>query len=581
MMNRRSVLAFFLIILAATFSFAAEFDNLLEKGEFFNEKGSAYASDAVKALEQARDTDPARAKTEGRFVAAIAKAYIGVFRYSEAYMAIEELGRTGKQNEKTAALLDYLLNETGSGRLRISTAAPLRDFTAGISPLEEGRLDVAARKSIDKLKQYLLKPRELGPEGITLLIPEGKYKVEFPVPIDDRETRSINLEIWAGDQLEQRVLALYPEISSIRAVSGNRTVGLSWPPLEGAATYRLYRLGDDSKWAERYSGEKVEFTDGDVPPEKAATYRLYSLDKDGVPLAMASMSAWASRPVAAIKMEASIESDLTVAISWTTDSGALDRLKLIMKTETAEKTLFELKGDEIVRSGEVNEGPLELKPSEQTIKFRVEAWIEGSESPAAFAEKEIVVPAEVARIEEVAEEVGHDRITVEWSTVPRDALAQGYAIYVTGKNGIVGELVDRVQNAHAREFSYVPKEELEEGKALRHFVLPYVGDRFLWFPAEPEAKAEIPTAKNEKRAKAGRHALADLSVSWDPYPGATRYLARVDDNEFVVNEIYLEMSGLQSKLMGKSISVKILAVLGDGKTVPILSLNLGYEHYPR
>ncbi|TAL16927.1 hypothetical protein EPN96_07035 [bacterium] len=580
-MNFKTLFLLFAFLALALPAFPAEFDNLLEKGEFFNEKGSAYASDAVKTLEQAKEVDPARAKTDARFVAAVAKAYSGVFRYSEAYMAIEELDKAGKGNEKTAALMDFLLNETGAGRLRLINAVPYAGLTGSIEPLNEARLDVSARKAVDKLRQYLSRPRELGPGGLTLMIPEGKYKITFSAPIDDRDTHFVELEIWAGDQLEQRLVSLYPEPKTVKILPGNRTVSFSWPLLEGAASYRLLRKRAATQWEVRYEGDKDAFLDADVPLGETVSYRLYSLDKDGLPLAFADLQAWAMSPVSSAAIAASIESDLTATVSWELPGGTLDRLVLLMKSETEEKTLFDLRGEEIVRAGEVSEGPLTLKPAEQAIKFRIEAWLDGAAAPSALAETILPVPPQVARIEGISEEVQPDRVTIEWSTFPRDALAQGYAIYVTGMKGIIGELVARVDNAHAREFSYVPKVELADNAQLRHFVLPYVGDRFLVMPAEFEASAEKPQIPFEKRARGGRTAIGDIALAWDPYPEATRYIVRVGEKEMIIGEIYLELSGLQTKLMGRESKIRVFALTGDRQEVPILSVDLKYEHYPR
>jgi hypothetical protein len=580
-LNLKTALLFVVFMALALPAFPAEFDNLLEKGEFFNEKGSAYASDAVKMLEQAKEVDPARAKTDPRFVAAVAKAYAGVFRYSEAYMAIEGLDKAGKGNEKTAALMDFLLNETGAGRLRLINAVPYAGLTGTIEPINEARLDVSARKAVDKLKQYLSRPRELSPEGLTLMIPEGKFRITFSAPIDDKDTHSVELEIWAGDQLEQRLVSLYPEPKTVKVIPGNRTASFAWPPLEGAVSYRLQRKKASGQWEVRYEGEKEAFLDADVPLGETVGYRLYSLDKDGLPLAFCDLQAWAMSPVASATISASIESDLTAAVSWELAGGTLDRLVLLMKSETEEKTLFDLRGEEIVRAGEVSEGPLTLKPAEQTIKFRIEAWLDGADAPSAFAETMLPVPPQVARIEEIGEEVRPDRITVEWSTFPRDALAQGYAIYVTGMKGVIGELVARVDNAHAREFSYVPRVELADNAQLRHFVLPYVGDRFLVMPTEFEISAEKPQIPFEKRARGGRTSIGDLALAWDPYPEATRYIVRVDDKEVIIGEIYLELSGLQTKLLGKESKIRVFALNKDRQEVPILSVDLKYEHYPR
>jgi hypothetical protein len=75
--------------------------------------------------------------------------------------------------------------------------------------------------------------------------------------------------------------------------------------------------------------------------------------------------------------------------------------------------------------------------------------------------------------------------------------------------------------------------------------------------------------------------LPSVALSWDPYPGARQYLVRYLDEEKIIEKPYIELTGLQSRLMGTESLVEVFALTPEGRTVPLVSVDLRYTHYPR
>ncbi|PLX41538.1 MAG: hypothetical protein C0609_11020, partial [Deltaproteobacteria bacterium] len=197
-------------------------------------------------------------------------------------------------------------------------------------------------------------------------------------------------------------------------------------------------------------------------------------------------------------------------------------------------------------------------------------------------ETSIIIPPQIARVDAVYEDREYDQVHIEWETFPKDALAEGYAIYSLGEErGVIGELVGRVENAHAREYNYTPSKKIGEEYNLRHFVLPYIGERFLVKPFEEEASTEKPTLPFRKRLREGDGTIPNLALSWDGYEGATRYIVTIDGRERHITENYIEFKELQNLLMGENYKLTVEALLPDGNKAPVLSLDLDYTHYPR
>jgi hypothetical protein len=578
---RRAVV--FLLCVAAAVSpgvgaWAAEFDNLVERGEFFLQKGAAYAPDAVRALEEARDENPERARSDVRFVAALAGAYVRVNRYTEAYGRLSGLAKSGAGDQRTAALMDFLLNEAGVGRLILKGTVPVTRFTASLELRPDASLDVTSRKTLERLNQFLAHPQDVGTEGITLLIPEGRYTLRSSAPFDGTLSRERPIEVWAGDEAVLPLIGTYPSADQWKVRPGNRVVELAWPPLEGAS-YRLARiLPGASREETRYEGGAAHFTDRDVPLGSPTLYRLHILGPDGALWAFSEVEATAQPPVGEITLDAALQGDLTVALSWAMGEGSVDRMVVSRADAEGEKMMADLRGADVVRAGEASDGPIELAPAAQPVTYRIEVWVAGETAPSAKVEKTLLIPAQVARMESVREEIAPDRVYVEWETFPRDGLAQGYAVYRVGAHGTLGELVGRTTNAHAREFSYVP--DVEPNPQWRHFVLPYIGDRFLVTP-EKVTLSGLPPREDFDRRSLRAVPLPSVALSWDPYPGARQYLVRYLDEEKIIEKPYVELTGLQSRLMGTESLVEVFAVTPEGRTVPLVSVDLRYTHYPR
>lgn len=576
-MIRNAVIAF-CCLLVALCAHGAQYDNLLEKGEFFLEKGPAYAPDAVRALEQAREEDSERAAADVRYVAAAGLAYMRTHRYTEAYGLIEGLERRDGGDAKTEAIKDFLLNEAGVGRMVLLGAAPIEGLTGTLTPLEGVRLEVTSRKALEKLNALLSRGMRAGPDGLTLLIPEGRFLFAANRPLGAPDAMEKELEIWAGDELVQRILTQHPAPDRWGVQAGNRTIGLTWPPLEDA-NYQLLRIDEEGQTLTLYEGDRTGFTDNDAPLDVIVTYRLLTRSVAGELLALGEVSARARPPVQWIGAEVQIQGNLTAALSWTMDEGSIDRLRLLREDRGETEVLVDVSGEEVVRHGEVDDGPLIPGSVGRTLHYYVESWMEGEQEPSAIAAVDLHVPALAARIEAVTEEITPDRIFVEWETFPRDALAGGYAIYRVGSGGVIGELMGRVDNAHARDFSYVPKQAAPD-PGWRHFVLPYLNDRYLAEPQEIEASGEKPKYRMRKRRDVEIN-LPDVALVWQVHAEATRYVVKVGDKELQIRDNYVELSGLQSLLKGAEHLVEILAVGEDNRRIPLLSMELRYNHYPR
>ncbi|PLX42281.1 MAG: hypothetical protein C0609_09900, partial [Deltaproteobacteria bacterium] len=374
LIKRPALIAFFLLVALAVAhaASAAEFDNLVERGEFFNEKGLAYASDAVRVLEKAKAADPARAEVDLRFGNAISDAYIKTYRYTEAFSYLHALMEGGRGDSRTSSLLDYLLNETGLGRLRLESAAPVEGLTGEIYLKEGFRLDSAAKKALDKLEKFLSLPHSFGKEGLTLLIPEGVFKVSFSLPLDAKGNLSTEVEIWAGDELVQKLVGYYPPVEGWVVEPGNRRVSLSWSMIDGAAAFELYRSLDLVSYELLYGGSETSFTDSNAPLGVPIYYKLFSFGPQGEALAVSEVQAWAEYPVAAAKIESFLNGDLTISVPWVVGEGSLDSIVIWKVANGMEEVAMNLSGDNLFRYGELKDGPIKLTTSNQPVAYRLE-----------------------------------------------------------------------------------------------------------------------------------------------------------------------------------------------------------------
>ncbi|MDF1555891.1 MAG: hypothetical protein P1P84_22645, partial [Deferrisomatales bacterium] len=140
-----SVRRFFLHSLGAllwfgsTLAYAASYDSLVERGQFYLRRGSTYGADAVRSLEAAREADPQRGGTDPALQAALASAYVLTARHSEALWLLQNLEQEGKLGPAEERLREQLLGETGVGRVRVRSAVRVGRLTAQLRPTAETR----------------------------------------------------------------------------------------------------------------------------------------------------------------------------------------------------------------------------------------------------------------------------------------------------------------------------------------------------------------------------------------------------------------------------------------------------------
>jgi hypothetical protein len=124
-------------------------------------------------------------------------------------------------------------------------------------------------------------------------------------------------------------------------------------------------------------------------------------------------------------------------------------------------------------------------------------------------------------------------------------------------------------------------EDLVKASGWRHVVVPYVADLLLLDPRGLIFRGREPDENFEKRA-AREQRLPSVALSWDPYAGAVAYEVTVAGQKTVlVNRPYIEIEGLQSRLVATSHTIEVFAVDAEGKKVDILTQEIGYRHYPR
>lgn len=557
---------------------AEDYSNLVERGEFFLAKGASYMPDAVRALEEAGEADPQRAAADARFVAAIAKAYLGVSRLTEAYHWILKLDRSGVKDKKVEGLKDHLLNEAGVGRLHLTARLPAFGVTGALKPEAETKLDGAGKKVLEKLNSFLQKPFSVGKEGLTLLVPEGKLTFSSNVPVGADGVYAKSFEIYAGDEVEQHLVAPFPTREGWKMVPGNRSVDLSWPSAEKVGSYRLTRAVGDRPAATLYEGADNAFSDKNAPPGIAATYTLLTFGGDGLLWGLSRIEATAKPPASAVSAKAHLNSELQVMLDWEIGDGSLDRL-VIKKTERGEeRTIVDQRGEEIVKSGEITDGPVTPAPVPQQVVYSVIAMVEGVEQNAQ-AKAVVLVPALASRIDSVKEQFTPDRVYVEWETFPRDAVAEGYHIYLLREPQGMGELMGTVKDAAAREFNYVPRTVEQANAKWKHLVIPYLGNRFLVDLASIEAYDKAPDGEMSRRLKRMRK-IPNMILSWEPLTHATRYIVKVSGKkEFFVRENYVELTGLQANFTDAPGDVKVFALLSDGSLALVLTANIDYKRY--
>jgi hypothetical protein len=562
-------------LLGAPLAHAASYDSLVERGQFYLRRGSTYGADAVRSLEAARDADPRRSRTDPALQSALAHAYVLTSRHSEAFWLLQEMEQAGPLEPAEARLRERLLGETGVGRVRVRSAVPVGRVSARLQPTAETRLDVAGRKTLERLNELLARGISPDAEGVTLLAPEGAYAFSCATEALYAPREPLALEVWAGDEVALRLVPLYPPADGWSVAADSRSVTLRWRGLEGV-TYRLYRTAPAGD-ALVYEGEQPGTTDTGLGVGASVEYRLELRDPRGELVAASLAQVETLPPVTAVAAGAEFTGDLTVRLTWALGPGAADRVRILRRGDGGgEQALGEV---DATPRGEWVDGPFLPEDRARDLIYRVEAWLDGVEQSAAAAEVVVAVPPRVQRVTAVGESIDRGVMVVGWETLPREGLAEGYAVYRQRSEGTLGVLVGRVRDPFAREFEY-PVEDALDASGWRHFVVPYLGDRMLFDPEWLHLDATPPEAGFGKRARSG-YLPPDLGLSWDRYPGARNYVVVVGDREDLVDKPYVEIDGLQNNLAASENPVEVFALGRDGTRVPLLRLQVEYLEYPR
>lgn len=554
-----------------------DYSNLVDKGEFFLAKGASYMPDAVRSLEQAAEADPKRAATDPRFVAAMAKAYFESSRLSEAYQWILALDEAKVSDPKVEALRDHMLKEAGVGRFRFTAKVPAHGVTAALKAAADTRLDAPSKKILEKLNLFLQKPFAIGKNGFTVLAPEGKLILESSAPIGQDGVFQKTFEIYVGDEIEQHVVAAYPARDQWRVKPGNRVLELGWPSAD-KASFKLARALGDKPMQVICEGTENSCVDNGTLPGVEAVYALYTYGEDGLLWSISRISATSKPPVTEVRAKAHFASDLSVLLDWELGDGSVDRLVIRKAERGEEKTVVDQKGEEIMRSGEITDGPIFPSAAPQPLVYTIEAQVEGEKEPAR-AKVALTIPAQVARIDSVKEQFTPDRVFVEWETFPRDGIAEGYNVYLLKEHNGMGELMGTVADASAREFSYFPKTMEQPAAQWKHRVVPYLGKKFLVDLVPIEARDKVPE-KDMSRHLSRLRRIPNMILSWEAVPGVSRYVVRLTGRkEYIVRDTYIELSGLQANFTDTGGDIRVFALTDDGSLSMILSMSLAYSRY--
>lgn len=557
---------------------AASYESQLEQGLFYLGRGPTYAPEAVRALEEAREQDPVRAAGDGRLLGGLARAYTVTSRYSEAFWLLDALEGLAPLSAEDAALRQRLLGESGLGRIRLVSAVPLEGLTPRIEPAEGTRLEAASRKTLERLAELLSRGIEPGPDGLVLLAPEGVYRLTFDAPEIALPEGAAEVEVWAGDEVPLRLVPRYPGPDAWTVEARSRSVFLAWTALDGA-TFRLLRRVGGGEEQPVYRGDEARFADSGLPVGATVAYRLETLGERGELLAVSAVTARTLPPVEAVSAEAGMTENLRVRVRWELGPGAADRVRVVREGPEGDTPVGEVAAPAALAEGQVLDGPFPPERTPRRVSFRVEAWVEGESAPSASVRAEAEIPALVFKIAGVTESIERGSVVVSWETLPRDAAADGYAVFRQRGQGVEGELVGRAESPFAREFEY-PVEDPLAAAGWRHFVVPYIGDRDILDPDRLEFQGSEPAAGLEKRHRMGQK-IPELGLSWAAYPGARGYVVTLGEKEIRLNRPYVEASGLQSALMGTSSHVAVFALDPSGRRVPLLTVDVQYEPYPR
>jgi hypothetical protein len=528
-------------------------------------------------LEKAKEADPERAAADVRWLVAMARGYVLAARFTEAFWLVGQLEASGESGPQVEALRERLLFESGLGRARLVSAVPIAALLGRLEPAAGTRLDVSLRKALDRLNELLARGLDPGPDGVTLLVPEGRFEFSLNADSLAAPKGSVPLDVWAGDEVTLRLIPVFPDPAVWSFDARSRSIIASWPPVEGAS-YRLYRTEGDLE-KPIYQGAETRFTDTGLTVGTRVAYRLDAINALGELVATSWAVAETLPPASEVRVEAELGDDLRVRVSWAVGPGAADRVRVIRRGAEGDQLIADTASVELLHRGRVNDGPFPPAEEARELRYRVEIWVTGDESSAAAAEVDVEVPPRVVRVSQISESIDRGSVVVLWATLPREGIADGYAVFRVRDDELAGELVGRVEDPFAREFVY-PVDNPLEASDWRHFVVPYVGDRYFLDPEFVEIRGEVPQEEFRTRKRKGKP-LPDLGLSWDPYPGASLYAVEIGEREVLVKKPYVEMKGLQTSLMATDHLVSVYAVDAENRRIPLLTLDLRYQHYRR
>lgn len=555
---------------------AAKYETLVEQGRFYLEKGASYGKEAARVLEEAESSNPQRAAEDAEFLGSLAKAYFLTARYSEAFWVLERAEALHKLRPEDQALKRKLLNESGLGRLKLFSVAALEEVHCELAVGKEQRLDLTAKNVLSVLNELIVGPFSTDSEGLTILVPEGAYALSCSGASLWPETEPLKVEVWSGEETSARLTASYPKENLWRIIPGSRSISLSWPPIK-EFEYRLFRiLGASEELI--YEGRDSKYLDSGLSVGLSVQYRLESLDAGNL-IAVAQIKADTMPAVKNVELKASMNHDFTVKIEWFLGSGAADRLRVFRKGREKDYSLFDgdAAGLEIRRAVD---GPFAPQKEPTVFEYVIEAFLEGSHKPTASAVARVELPPLVERIIGVSESIDRGAIVLMWETLPREGVADGYAIFRQAEEGVEGVLVGRVNDPFAREFEYQVEDPLAASD-WRHMVVPYVGERYVLDPEWLTASGKVPEEDFKGRQRGKLETLPNLGLSWDPAAGARKYEIVVGGKSILVAKPYVEIKGLQSSLMETNAQGEVFGINAAGEKIKILTFDLQYEYYSR
>lgn len=555
---------------------AVKYDTLLEQGLFYLEKGASYGKDAARVLEEAQGSNPERAAADIEFLSALARAYFLTSRYSETYWILEQIGKIDELSPQNQELRNKLLNESGLGKLKISSATPLEDVGCELVLGADSRLDVASKNILNILNELIKGPFSTDLEGVTILAPESSYELTCSGASIWPMGKPLLIDVWSGEQASAKLTARYPQKSQWRIGPGSRSISLSWPPLENIE-YRLYRIFGGSEEL-IYEGDEPKFVDSGLTVGVSLEYRIEYLEERS--LIAASTIKTATMPaVKQVNAKASLNEDFTVTVEWSLGAGAADRLRVVRRDADQDRVLLDDPAADI-ETRRISDGPFTPQEKPVKLEYEVEALLEGSNRPVATARTTVEVPPLIERVVGLTQSIDRGAIVLMWETLPREGVADGYAIFRQGDKGVEAVLVGRVEDPFAKEFEYQVEDPLAASDS-RHTVVPYVGDRYILDPERITASGEVPKYDKAKHKRVITDTLPDLALAWDSVAGARKYEIVAGNKTVLVSHPYLEIEGLQSPLMGTQIKGEIFSVNAKGEKVRIITFELQYEDYKR